>query len=251
MNSIKRDIVAGDIFSPLPRKARISGQEEPVYPSQQEFRDAFQEVVDFYGEHMPHLTRDGGKGMVLLPSALYPKKVNVYEELVQTNRLRPSFPERYFKILWTRYYGNVVIKKWTPFAKCDECVQFRNRILSTSRKDKVKVEKLKADQSAHRTYIANSRLRLKEREKLARDFPDQFLFLIFDGMDNKKSWVPRYRSDAFFAKDLDAEGKFLKSKLTGFLIPGRGFLNFWTVPSIPHGADLNCTMLLVALQKVS
>jgi hypothetical protein len=220
---------------------------------QLEFDHAFEDIVELFGEHLPNVhrhTSDGEKGLVVLPSALYPKKCDVRSDLIRMGMLRPSFSEAYFKLLWRRYYRNVVLKKWNSFAKCDQCVQFRQRILTTQRGELGKLQNLKADQQKHREYISGARKRLKERVDLALDDPDQYLFICFDGMDSKKSWMPRFRSDAMFAKDLDAAGQYLKSKLTGFLMPGRGFLHYWTVPTLPHGANLTCTMLLQTLVKV-
>lgn len=45
-------------------------------------------------------------------------------------------------------------------------------------------------------------------------------------------------------------GQGLDTKLIGCLMPGRGFLNFWTTPRYPHGSSLIATILLVTLQRV-
>ena len=261
--------IGNDVLSQLRRKvkeleyvevstSRKEGESSnaPIFPGQRTFHAAFSEVIDLFGETMPHLSRKAADGSdvpyILLPSALYPTKQDVYQELMDLGQLSSDFKLKYFLKLWRRYFHNVSLKSWNPFAKCDVCVKFRNRLLSTPKGNTVALHKLKADQCLHREYVSYARKRLKARETLMDQNPDQVLFIIFDKMDSSKVAVPRLRSDALFSKDLSNEGDVLQSKLLGFLIPGNttGFLNFWLTPQYKQGASHTATLLLSTLHKV-
>ena len=110
---------------------------------------------------------------------------------------------------------------------------------------------MKEAQKNHRDLVKFSRERFTDREQLARDHPDDFLYIIIDGTDCKKAQSPRFRSDATFCKDLEGTGNPLKSKLTGALLLGRGFMNFWSLPRHPHDPNFTATILLRTLVEVS
>lgn len=218
------------------------------------FRDAMNELVDLYGETFPHVSvKHKATKMTLpfirLPNGLFTDRKKVLEEMVNTGKLPSTVSKAWFYEMWDRLFPNVFIKNWNPFAKCDVCVMFRSRLLAT--RNLAVISMLKQQQTAHREYVASGRKRLKRREKISEDYPQDVLFVIFDAMDSDKVCVPRFRSDIAFCKQLEAEGLPLGSRVIGFLMPGRGFICYWTLPRFPQAGNLTCTLLLDLLQKVS
>lgn len=257
LSKLRRKVSELDYVEINRRAHDAERSQEPVFPGQRTFHVAFSEVISRFGETMPHLSRKAGGGVekpyILLPSALYPTKQDLYQELMDLGQLSSGFKLKYFLKLWRRYFSNVSLKSWNPFAKCDVCVRFRNRLLATQKGNTIALDKLKADQLLHREYVSYARKRLRSREKLMDENPEMLLFIIFDKMDSAKVAVPRLRSDALFSKDLTQEGDVLQSKLMGFLIPGvnTGFMNYWLTPQYKQGASHTATLLLDTLYKVN
>lgn len=244
-------------YSRPDKRRRTSGVDEPYTDLQKAVHDAVSEIVEFLGENMPHLSRKNKKGeldlpVILLPSSLYPKKTDLLADLIARTKLPSEVKIQFFRKLWRRYFPNVLLKSWSPFAKCDVCTKFRSQLLKLSRnEDREALRPVKEAQKNHRDLVKFSRERFTDREQLARDHPDDFLYIIIDGMDCKKAQSPRFRSDATFCKDLEGTGNPLKSKLTGALLPGRGFMNFWSLPRHPHDPNFTATILLRTLVEVS
>jgi len=192
------------------KKARTSGLAEPMTEDQKMFHTAFQELVDSLGEVMPHQQHKDRLGqpapLILLPSALYGKKSHVYQDLSSLGVLSSDMKEKYFKILWSRYFPNVGLKRWNPFAKCDSCTRFRQLIQRIPRTHVQIHNAIKHQQKEHREHISAFRKRMTDRDALAEQYPKQFLKILIDGMDSKKCQTPRLGSDATFSKDLSSTG---------------------------------------------
>jgi hypothetical protein len=75
--------------------------------------------------------------------------------------------------------------------------------------------------------------------------------VVFDAMDSNKVAIPRFRTAFTHCKHLEAEGKPLGTRVIGCLMPGRGLLNYWTIPRFPQAGDLTATILLDLFTKVS
>jgi hypothetical protein len=193
------------------KKVRVSGLRDPFTEDQKVFCDAFGDLVASLGEVMPHQThkdRYGNPGsLILLPSALYGKKAHVFQDLSSIHSLPEGMKEKYFKILWRRYFPNVVLKRWNPFAKCDTCTRFRQLIQRIPRKYVDIHKSIKVQQKQHREQVTVFRRRIMDRDELAETQPSQFLKILVDGMDSKKCQTPRLGSDATFSKDLSSTGK--------------------------------------------
>jgi len=72
----------------------------------------------------PHDPKDK-RTLVLIPNSIFRNKKDIYEKL--SDRLPCGIEYTYFTELWRRYFWNVKVKKWNPFAKCDQCVYLRFR----------------------------------------------------------------------------------------------------------------------------
>eukprot|EP00798_Chlamydomonas_sp_ICE-L_P004720 gene4720-biopygen14988 len=76
-----------------------------------------------------------------------------------------------------------------------------------------RVEALRLDQAMHRLQIFIGRRRYDIREKLSETFPDLFLHVSIDAMDNKKTNIPQARHFSHTKKT--AGGEVLKTRIMG------------------------------------
>ncbi len=63
-------------------------------------------------------------------SALYASKLDMFNEL---RHMLPGMDYTYFMVLWRRHLWYVDLKTWSPFAKCDDCVNLRCRCVFATR----------------------------------------------------------------------------------------------------------------------
>lgn len=104
------------------------------------------------------------------------------------------------------------VKKWQPFAKCDQCISMRAKLL-TSLNEAV-LEETKVSQFKHRQQVGLGRKRFALREMMSVSYSSDFLHVSIDGMDNKKTNVPQQRS-LTYNKSSASIGEPLKTRLMG------------------------------------
>ena len=104
------------------------------------------------------------------------------------------------------------VKKWQPFAKCDECIGFRTKLLTTL--NDAELEETKEAQFKHREQVSLGRQRFALREQMSVNYKNDFLHVSIDGMDNKKTNVPQQRS-LTCSKSSAGVGEPLKTRLMG------------------------------------
>jgi len=91
--------------------------------------------------------------------------------------------------LWRKYFWNVHIKKWIPFAMCDECTSLFAELMACKTDEERAV--VKVQKRNHRDMIYGMR-RLHEARYLWPElFPADCLSLIIDAMDNQKTQIPQ------------------------------------------------------------
>jgi hypothetical protein len=88
-----------------------------------------------------------------------------------------------------RYFSNVCIKKFLPFARCDKCAEFLDTILAATTEEER--EEIKEERAAHRQEITVYRISVMARDRMAELHPDTFLALMVDGMDTNKTYIPK------------------------------------------------------------
>lgn len=171
-------------------------------------------------EHIDQLRNAGDLRVpVYIPGGLYANKQAVYEEFIRFGLLSPNFTANYFRRLWSLFYWHVYIKRFMPFAKCDDCVNFTLERLAHC-KDAEKVELIRAHQKAHRDQVQVARNRIAARELVSRRFPALFGHLYDDAMDNTKTNTPHCRT-LTFSKNIEQNGLPLKTKMMGVFSTGR------------------------------
>ena len=147
-------------------------------------------------------TSDYTKKDYHLPKCI--SKVSVfkdYETYMRQLHDRQEIPEfvplarSTFLMLWAKEYPYVTIPEHTAFTVCDICGDLHDRILSASKKRDYKtLTMLKVARRQHLDFIAEERLGYRERQQLARDFPEEYECLTADGMDQSKMKGPHFAS---------------------------------------------------------
>jgi hypothetical protein len=252
-----------------PRKTRAdkgSGLAADVFPHMLEF-------CEDYGEHLPHITvskvivssADGTnrvvwRVMICLPSGLYNSKLECIKEMKLFGKIPEGAKDDTIYKIWREHLWHVKVKTWQPFSKCDTCAEFKAahilRVMEIRKRNGVATEetpefkKCKELRAAHLARVMLTRSRYMLRYSLTRAFPDIFLHVVIDGMDNKKTNLPHCNSEALKSKNLDNSGEVLQTKLMGTLVEGRGFINYMTMPTMYHGANTTWTVFLHVLHEL-
>jgi len=186
------------------------------------FNAAMTSLVEEFGESMPHQTcfAKGSTGrkklkisrpLIFLHCGIFQSKQAVISDLKKKSMIPPMTLSSSVRKLWRQHWWHVKIKHWQPFAKCDDCVKYRAKLLTTSFQPAV--EALRLDQAMHRLQISIGRRRYDIREKLSETFPDLFLHVSIDAMDNKKTNIPQARHFSHTKKT--AGGEVLKTRIMG------------------------------------
>ena len=82
------------------------------------------------------------------------------------------------------------ISKYSTHSVCNICVALNNHHRRC--KTEKEIQKVVEMKNAHRLAHGASRKKIEEITQSAISFPSDHLCLKIDGMDNKKSWIPRY-----------------------------------------------------------
>ena len=129
------------------------------------FNEAFQALVDDFGEHMPHQhathpadhhkkEADTSKRMLpltFLHCGLFDTKAAVFREFRSLGIVPRSVNDSTLRKWWKESFWNVRIKNWQPFAKCEECIEHRAKLLSAL--TEAVRDKLKETQASHREQV--------------------------------------------------------------------------------------------------
>jgi hypothetical protein len=237
-------------------------QPEPSTFLQQKFVAAVQDVIDIAGEVMPHekdvhhmdekLTSDLQRTheRVYLPCGLVKSKIDLVREFVNRQALPPLKDSQMHYVatkMWAKYFWWVHVKKWIPFAMCDECTQLFAKLLAA--KEPAEREAIKCERLDHRHRCACFRKHHEVRICMGLHMKDEFLSLVIDGMDNQKTQLPRL-DGKLHSKTLNNVGEFLGTKLLGVLAHGYGFYGGWCLPRYEGGSSLVCTTLLRVIQLI-
>ena len=182
-----------------------------------------------------------------------------YGNAVMGPRGKPnSIPEHkdiasftWFCRIWKRhadgvYKKTIKLRKWMPFAKCDNCSVYRSSMATTD--DKNARAKLKAKQRKHLEHVKRERLSYIIRQRLAMKYPERYLSLIIDGADASPYQVPHmaHRNHAS-----DAAPK-VKMHLLGCIAHGRDTYAYTCPPHIAQGHNVTIQVLdrvLTAIKK--
>jgi hypothetical protein len=135
------------------------------------------------------------------------------------------------------------LRKWMPFAKCDECMARRR--LMDEEKDHEALKVLRDAQRGHITFVRQERLsyRLRQREGI---WTDECLSLIIDGADQSKHGIPHSCGKSHAS---DAAWK-LKLHLMGVIAHGIGAYVFTCPANFAQGHNVTIQALFDVLEQI-
>ena len=111
-----------------------------------------------------------------------------------------------------RSLPHVRISQYSTHSQCSQCVALSN--YQKSCKSKLEFEMCKRLQFKHREQFGHPRRRIRELQELAERNPEEHLFISTDGMDNRKSDLPKFQQNA---KNFGSFHK-LPSHITGAIV---------------------------------
>jgi hypothetical protein len=88
-----------------------------------------------------------------------------------------------------RYFVQVSVRKYLSFAKCDICASLSE--CARKADNEWSLEEAQRRKKAHVQLVLLQRTRLALRDELALRYPQSFLSIMIDGMDSKKTNIPK------------------------------------------------------------
>ena len=136
-----------------------------------------------------------------------------------------------------KYKRSVKIRKWMPFAKCDDCSKFRQAMAST--KCAVEKKRLKGAHREHLERVKRERLSYVVRQRLSIMYPNRYLSLIIDGADSSSMQIP-HLAERSHASDACPK---IKMHILGCIAHGRDTYAFTCPPHIAQGHNITIQVL--------
>ena len=106
----------------------------------------------------------------------------------------------------------VRISKYSTHSECNECVALNN--FHRKCKSESAIDSAKSLKNDHRIEFGQARRKVNEIRESAERFPEEHIFVQIDGMDNNKSYLPRYLHKS---KDQQQKER-IPTKITGCII---------------------------------
>ena len=201
-----------------------------------------------------HEKQDKGFGnVIVLP---FYHKLDVYaqyaEDFMRNRADDKSMPLSYSRFLgvWERRLNHIKVSKAkTGWAVCDECTYWR-RMVNEAATPALRA-KHRASYDKHLEHQRDQRLKFYKHRLKGINFPDRYLSIILDAMDQKKCDMPHtIRSSKSSEKFLK-----LKQKLLAAMVHGYGTYVYISPTPVGSGANFNIevlwrTLLHVAAKRV-
>jgi hypothetical protein len=186
---LERAIVVDDEISEM-RTAKGEGRRHNTLLW---FREEFSVLCDFlptseYTNKDHHLPRCVSK-----KSLFFEYRVHFAELFKEYGPDHKPYSRTVWLLLWKEHYSYVTIPKCFAFSVCSTCANLQDRILSaTKSKDKSVLVQLKQLRRIHLGFISKERLQYRENQRLAREYPDKYISICVDGMDQAKLRSPHF-----------------------------------------------------------
>lgn len=116
------------------------------------------------------------------------------EDMDDAVQLRDEVPYCHYSSfvgVWRASSKTIKIRKYLRFAKCSECVRFREERAET-RGDNARAE-LNARVRKHHLEVKAEREAYYQRRQLARQSPSRYLSMIIDGADQSRFHLPHLK----------------------------------------------------------
>ncbi|XP_053407037.1 uncharacterized protein LOC123566018 [Mercenaria mercenaria] len=137
--------------------------------------------------------------------------------------------------------------KSKSFSQCAKCAVLQRKFESTLC-PVTRLELLK-ERASHNQRQMLERKYYYSKRQASKQYPDEFLSLIIDGMDQSKTDLPHFVGRQ--AKSINPAA-MLKTHITGVISHGHGmFASFLDILQYPHDPNLTINVILSVLQKIS
>ena len=214
-----------------------------------------QEFIDKNAEKMPHKSRTsiyGSRETQLVLPSMY-KQVDIMREVNETlaSLGYSCLSQPTFSRLWNTTFKTVSLSKTSTFSKCDICTAIKMKLESTKvQEERAKLFILCRTHMLQQMTCRNANYAWRTYSKL---YPDKYLCIIHDKMDQKKTCIPRVNP---IPKSLN-QIMPLPISLTGMLTHGHGqnayghfALGFWPAdPNFTIGSLSKCFQNLERLDN--
>jgi hypothetical protein len=172
----------------------------------------------------------------------------VYCEALEKDSTCIQLPLNYedFVSVWKarKDLSHIKCSKYKPgFSKCDKCSEF-NRIRK-KQLDEVQKEAALAKYQTHLLEERSEREQYYAARNKAGQNPKQYLSLIIDSMDQRKTCIPYWLNPP---KCLGTDYS-LKNRVIGVIAHGFGTFLYWCTPQLKHDTDLTIECLRRTLLK--
>lgn len=129
-------------------------------------------------------------------------------------------------------------------SKCPQCKEFLADLKLC--KDLDDVKEVRRRRSVHIQEVREERDQYHKHRNMAVDHPDSWMSLIIDGMDQKKTDIPR----ACGKRDRDDGKDVIKTRVIGVKVHGFGNFFYVTPPDIPHDTNTTWSIILDVLNRL-
>ncbi|KAJ8299830.1 hypothetical protein KUTeg_022577 [Tegillarca granosa] len=147
----------------------------------------------------------------------------------------------HFYLLWRKCLNFISIPQQSTFSKCDICTQIKTKLSST--KDKAIRAALQKLRHNHLRKQSLERRKYHKHAMKARLYPEKYVSIIIDGMDQKKTQIPHLLYISSFIAGMWK----LRTHLVGAIVHGVGVYGFFDYYQYPHGSNLTIHVLLSIL----
>jgi hypothetical protein len=196
------------------------------------------------GQHMPHVDE------IHLPPGTW---TDLYDlcigDLQDQHRVYDAeYNEKlsfgYFLTLLRKNYPTVRIPKEQRFTKCKVCTDFRNDLARTL--DLTVIREIKRRKHEHNKKARQERRKYWGRRGKAKRYPEAYLSIIIDGMDQQKTELPRLTVQT----QGDSHATRLRVHVTGVLVHGVASFVYLNTERVPKDSNLTIECLMRTLLQL-
>ncbi|XP_078610377.1 uncharacterized protein LOC144881295 [Branchiostoma floridae x Branchiostoma japonicum] len=196
------------------------------------------EYAKKYGDIMPNSNN------IHLPQCL--QKVDVFNSYLEEMSYENHLQLTWFKAMWRKEFPNLKIPPRNRFTKCDECEELKKQLKEAKIEDDFNA--LRERRQSHLQLANSARQKYYKHIKKAKQYPDNYLSLIIDSMDQNKTALPHFSTPTKNQSSLEQ----MKVHLTGVLAHGqrKSYVYAWTSK---YRMDVNITtnVLIDVLTDIS
>ena len=209
-------------------------------------------ILESASEPQPHLHYKGkhrtDSTYFKLP-ACYTKPA-VFKELqaLMETHMVPPISRSSFHKAWRQHFENFSIYKQSAFAKCSTCISLKERLSKEGRPEAR--QKIMNERSIHLAHSQSRRTVYYTNRVYANMFPETYLSIIHDKMDQAKTGIPRLLE---ISKEFSSGCQPLPIALTGMLVHGRdagAFGHFSLTGMWPSDPNFTITSLAKCLRDL-